>query len=201
MAVELSRGYLMIPRDLTEQLFQLPESDFKVFHWLYFRASYRDGAITDRGEIKTSIDKVAEGTGFSFKRARLSLERLEKVQLITRKRADKGQSIRIVDYDKYNDPTSYLAIRTQIKGNERANGGQSEGTQRATLEEVRKKERKKEVVFASLQKKDGETTTTTSTPAIGTTNDNSNIPDGDLDVDDPFTDFLKKHPKGGSNGS
>jgi len=190
MPVELSKGYLMIPRDLTEQLFQLPESDFKVWHWLYFRASYRDGAITDRGEIKTSIDKVSEGTGFSFKRARLSLERLEKVGLISRKRADKGQSIRIVDYDKYNYPNSYLANKWQIKGNERANAGQTEGKQRATLEEVIKKERKKEKDFASLSEKRPETTNTTATAHLE--NDNGN---DDWDNNNPLTEFLQNHKK------
>lgn len=77
---------------------------------LLVMAQYRDREYQDmtikRGQVVTSIRKLAEESGLSVRTVRTCLERLEATHQITRKPTHYSTLITICNYDKYQDKKS-----------------------------------------------------------------------------------------------
>lgn len=91
-----------------------------------------------RGEIATSYETIANNNGLTYKQARRAVQNLKSTKEIEVKRYSKFIVIKILNYKKYQDKA------TGNKGNQRAITGQSQGNQRATIEEYKESEELKE---------------------------------------------------------
>ena len=81
------------------------------------------GQTVEKGELITSISLLSEQTGLTIKQVRTALEKLESTGEIEKKRASKGQCIKVRNYEVY-------------QGFEKSEG-QAKGKQRATNKNVK----------------------------------------------------------------
>jgi hypothetical protein len=120
-------GFYPMPRDLAENIETLlAGDDFKLFHHLIRRASFKDTMACKKGWLFDSLEGLSERTNLGLKTVRNGLRRLEKFNLISVNRAQRRHDICILNYDQFN-----LSIK------ERAQDGHETGTQGAPLEEVK----------------------------------------------------------------
>lgn len=89
------------------------------------------GITVEPGTIITSFEKLSKKTGLTVKQVRLSMKKLESSGETTSKRADKGQAITLVKWDK-------LQSDEEKRASKRAGRGQDEGRTRATTKEGKK---------------------------------------------------------------
>lgn len=82
------------------------------------------GQTIDKGELITSIGSLSEQTGLTIKQVRTALEKLESTGEIEKKRASKGQRIKVRNYEVYQ---GFENAEGQSKGKQRAIKGQSKG--------------------------------------------------------------------------
>lgn len=148
-------GYIKLFRSIREWGWYDDPNTFTVFLHLLIEANWKDdvewhGEKVGRGEIITSVAKIAVECGISYKQARLCLDRLSEGGEIVKVGANKWTKITICKYADYQDTDDDLG---QTKGEQRANKGQSKGEQRATSKEE-KKERKKESVYKYTPEKE-----------------------------------------------
>lgn len=96
----------------------------------YERKQWR-GITVEPGTLITSFEKLSEETGLTVKQVRVSIKKLESSGEMARKRADKGQAITLVKWDK-------LQSDEEKRASKRADGGQEKGKKRATTKEGKK---------------------------------------------------------------
>lgn len=98
-------GFFVLPRSSWRS-----KRDKLLFYDLVEQANYRDNKDIKRGQVPTSVLKLADETGWSEKQIRGSLDYLKKQGLITIetfKDKKKGIKITILDYEKTQDLSTY----------------------------------------------------------------------------------------------
>jgi len=103
--------------------------------YLYVNANHQDRdaefndqvVIVRRGQLLTSIKKLANKWQWKYKRTSNFLKKLEKASMIRQQRTSKYTLITIINYDKY-----------QCNNSKRKNRGKSKGDQRQTNNKVNK---------------------------------------------------------------
>ncbi len=101
--------------------------------------SYR-GVTLPAGSLTTSQAKIAERTGLTIKQVRSALIKLEGTGEVHIKSTRQFSMITIVKWDKYQQEDGQEGEQGEHRG---ADGGQTEGTQRATSKNARREEGKK----------------------------------------------------------
>jgi DNA-binding transcriptional regulator YhcF (GntR family) len=136
-------GYVCLHRKIMDNPIwkQLPESRAKVFLTILMRANYRTSKIWDHernseveilpGTMVTSLEDLADKSGCSMKKVRLSLEYLEMSGMISVKKGKHGTLVTVINWDAYQP-------QGQTEGTQGADEGHDEGTKRALSEEVKK---------------------------------------------------------------
>lgn len=108
--------------------------------------------MIDRGQFVRSWQSMADECNLSVKEVRTSIDHLEKVGFVARKRASHYSIFTIPKYQHYQDLTKYsdsMAIKVGKEvGRLRAGDGQDAGSKRATNNNVIREEGKKEELCA-----------------------------------------------------
>ena len=146
-------SYIKLYRSLLEWSWIDDPNTLALWVHLLLGANWKDGEWHDeevrRGQMITSISKLAAVTGLSAKQVRTCLDRLVRGGEIVKEGASQWTKITICKYDSYQCDDN---DEGQTKGKPSASEGQAEGKQRATIEEG-KKERREE----DKKEKEGDT--------------------------------------------
>ena len=132
-------GFIKLHRSIRDWSWYDDPNTFTVFVHLLVEANWKDESEwhsekIGRGEIITSIAKLAASSGLSEKKVRTALDHLVDGGEIVKKTANKWTKITICKYADYQDEDSDSG---QTKGEQRANKGQTKGKQRATSKEYK----------------------------------------------------------------
>lgn len=96
--------------------FQHPNT-LALFIYLLLKANYKDGnfqgRIIQRGQLVTSLPKIATGTGLTIRQARTALEHLKSTGEVTDESTNQYRVITIVKYDDYQSSTDELTGNRQ----------------------------------------------------------------------------------------
>ena len=129
----MNNGYIKLHRSITEWEWYDDPVTLKVFIHLLLTANHEDkkwhGKVIKRGQLVTSVAKLAEATKLSPKRVRTSLDRLVQTGEISKEWASKYTVINVENYSKFQ-------CRDDDKGKQRASKGQAKGKQRATNKNI-----------------------------------------------------------------
>ena len=125
------KGYIKIDRAIREwEYWDVPEATALWLHILVnanWKKGYFKGIEVNRGEFITSISHLAKDVGLTYQQTRSYLEKLEKVQNITRKTTNKYTVISVVKYDTYqalegaNQHTKQQTNNKQITNKQQTN--------------------------------------------------------------------------------
>jgi hypothetical protein len=123
-----------------------------VFLHLLLKANYEKknwrGINIDRGQLFTSVGHIALETALTAKCVRSALEKLKKTGEICIDGASNGTLVTLV---KYSDYQKYSKGKGEQMGEQKSNGGQTEGKRRATTKEGEEGEERKEVKGAPAE--------------------------------------------------
>jgi len=132
----MHRGFFLIWRKIEDSGLYQDANTLALFLWLIHHARISQGFVfigrtqiaLERGQIITGRRKLSVNLGQSEKQIRRGIETLKKGQQIDIKWTNKYSLITVLNYDSYqNIPKE----KGQQKGQQIANGGPSEGHQRA----------------------------------------------------------------------
>ena len=131
-------GFIKIHRNIRDWGWYDDANTLAVWIHILIDANYEErtwhGETVGVGSMITSVASLAEQTGLTYKQVRTCLSRLIEDGKIVTKGANKWTRITICDYDSYM-LGGEGAGRTN--GEQKANKGQAEGEQRATLKEYK----------------------------------------------------------------
>lgn len=139
----IENGFIKLHRSMVSWEWWHDMNTWRLFSWLLLSVNWKDGRFAGyeipRGSIVTSYPKMAAETDLSVKQVRTALNHLKRTGEVAVKTTPKFSIITVNNYCKYQD-------EGRQKGSQGAVKGQSEGSQRATIEEYKesKKGRKKE---------------------------------------------------------
>lgn len=138
-------GWIKIHRQILEWRWYSDINVTRLFLHLLLKANFDAKDWQDvtigRGQLVTSIGRLAEQTSLSIKEVRTALKKLESTGEIVTKGANKFTTITICKYDTYQ---CLEDEQGQTKGKQRANEGQTKGKQRATTKEIKNDKESKE---------------------------------------------------------
>lgn len=132
-------GYIKLHRSIREWGWYDDPNTLSLWIHLLVEANWKDGEwhgeALRRGQMITSVAKLAASTNLSNKQIRTCLERLENGGEIVKEGANKWTKITICKYDAYQCDDD---AEGQTNGKQTASKGQTNGKQRATIEEGKK---------------------------------------------------------------
>lgn len=127
-------SYIKLDRSLLEWEWYRDTKTKVLWLHLLLKANWKKsrfmGHEIPRGTLATSLPHLAEETGLTIKEVRTALNHLQETGEITKKRAGNMSLITIEKYAKFQDVP-------ENKGRPRADQGQTEGRQGATIEEYK----------------------------------------------------------------
>ena len=150
MIEKLESGYALLSRGVFDSsLWQLPPDHFRVAMYLLLKARHKpnphtlpDGLKIGRGELVTSMARIAENCSFyenrmlremGRKKALNILENLENIGFLKRNSHSLGTHITICNYDTYQTPDNYNSHKVETP---REHLGNTSGTPRNTNKKV-----------------------------------------------------------------
>ena len=116
-------GWVKLHRKITECEWWDDHNTTRLFIYLITKANHKDrswrGTIIKRGELITSIDKLAMQTGLSPQMIKTSLNKLKATNEITSKSTNKYTKLIVENYRQYQilQPTKQLSNKEQITTN------------------------------------------------------------------------------------
>lgn len=132
-------GHITLDRKILEWEWYDNINVCRLFIHLLLRVNWTDekwhGMIIKRGQIVTSVPRLAKETGLSNKAVRNALDRLIETGEVGRQTTNKYSVITVNNYNLYQDKGSQRVDKGQTKGNQTGN---QTGSQRATNEEYNK---------------------------------------------------------------
>ena len=132
-------GYIKLHRNIREWGWYDDPNTLALWIHLLVEANWKDGEwhgeTVRRGQMITSVAKLAASTNLSIKQVRICLERLENGGEIVKEGANKWTKITVCKYEVYQCEDE---SEGQTNGEQTANKGQTNGKQRATIEEGKK---------------------------------------------------------------
>lgn len=118
-------GYILIHRKIINWQWYKDENTMRLFIDLLLDANYEDSKIgfeiIKRGQCLTSLKRMHERTGLSYKQIRTSLDKLQKSQEIGKQVTNRYSIITIKNYDDYQKTDKQTANKRQTKGNIKEN--------------------------------------------------------------------------------
>lgn len=129
-------GFIVINRNILDWEWFTDPNTLLVFMYLLLKANWKDKTWgkrkIKRGQLVTSLAKIAEETGLSVKSVRTALAHLEQTNQVANLSTPQYRIITIKNYDKYQKVANKTAKQGQSNGKQTANEGQTGGKQRAT---------------------------------------------------------------------
>lgn len=103
----MEKGYIKLHRKILEWQWYDDPDTFRLFIYLLLTTNYEDkmwrNIEVKRGQLITSLEHMANGTGLSVQNIRTCLSRLEKSNEIEKKSTKKYTLVTIVKYSDYQD--------------------------------------------------------------------------------------------------
>lgn len=141
----MDTGWIKLHRNLIDWEWWDDHNASRLLIYLLCKVNYEErkwkGIKIPKGGLVCSYETLAFGTGLSVKQIRTAIKKLEDSGEVTRKRADKGQLVTLVKWDKMQSTDGQEGSQT---GTLRADRGQEEGRQRATTKEYKEDKERKE---------------------------------------------------------
>ncbi len=117
----MNDGYILIHRKIIEWQWYKDENTMRLFIDLLLDANYEDSKagfeIIKRGQCLTSLKRMHERTGLSYKQIRTSLDKLQKSEEIGKQTTNRYTIITIKNYNDYQEIGKQTANKGQTKGN------------------------------------------------------------------------------------
>lgn len=133
-------NFIKLYRSLLDWEWWNDKNTSRLYIYMLLKANWKEGKfqgkVIPRGSFVSSISKLAEETKLSEKQVRTAINHLKTTGELASKSTNKFTIFTINNYDYYQS-------KGEQNDNQKADKGQAEGKQRATIEE-RKKERKEE---------------------------------------------------------
>ena len=129
-------GFVVINRNILDWEWFTDPNTLLVFMYLLIKANWKDKTWgkrkIKRGQLVTSLAKIAEETGLSVKNVRTALAHLEQTNQVANLSTPQYRIITIKNYSKYQDLANKPAKQRQSNGKQTANERQTNGKQTAT---------------------------------------------------------------------
>lgn len=129
-------GFVVINRNILDWEWFTDPNTLLVFMYLLIKANWKDKTWgkrkIKRGQLVTSLAKIAEETGLSVKNVRTALAHLEQTNQVANLSTPQYRIITIKNYSKYQDLANNPAKQRQSNGKQTANERQTNGKQTAT---------------------------------------------------------------------
>ena len=129
-------GFIVINRNILDWEWFTDPNTLLVFMYLLIKANWKDKTWgkrkIKRGQLVTSLAKIAEETGLSVKNVRTALAHLEQTNQVANLSTPQYRIITIKNYSKYQDVANKPAKQRQSNGKQTANERQTDGKQTAT---------------------------------------------------------------------
>lgn len=110
-------GFVVINRNILDWEWFTDPNTLLVFMYLLIKANWKDKTWgkrkIKRGQLVTSLAKIAEETGLSVRNVRTTLEHLQATNQVTSESTSQYRIITIKNYDKYQGVTNKPASRRQ----------------------------------------------------------------------------------------
>ena len=135
----IDNGFIKIHRKMINWEWYKDGATMRLFVHCLLMANWTPGRFMGyeipRGSFATSYTNLSEQTGLTRKQVRTALKHLKRTQELAQTRTPKFSIITVVNYNIYQ-------VEGTDEGTERAQQGHTKGTERAPIEEYkRKKER------------------------------------------------------------
>ena len=111
------KGFIQLHRQIIEWEWFDDHNTFRLFMFLLLKANHKEkkykGTIIKTGELVTGFSVLSKQTGLSVQQIRTSIKRLKSTNEITSESTSQGTRIQVVNYLKYQLPTSELTNHQQ----------------------------------------------------------------------------------------
>lgn len=142
MSVEI--GYLGIMRSIKDNEYYKEPLTMRLYEHLLIDANFKDGffkgQLIKRGQTVKTIENLSLETGLTIKQVRTALDKLIKGKYLFKKATNKYSLLTLIEYDT-------ITFNPTYEGKPKASQRQTEGKQKATIEESNNynKEKNKEI--------------------------------------------------------
>ena len=115
---QIQNGYVLLPREVDMILSKQPPLNSKMFNWILTSANFKDNGKIKRGQLFTTRKDMAQAMswyeGYRKKTPKdyqitTAYKALEMKNLIKVKPSTRGMVITVIDYEEYQNPSSYKA--------------------------------------------------------------------------------------------
>jgi hypothetical protein len=110
-------GYIKLHRSVLDWEWFDDGNTFRLFMYLLLKANHKErnyrGTTIKAGETVTGLSVLSKETGLSIQQIRTSIKRLKSTNEITSVSTSQGTKIQVVNYAKYQQPTSELTNSQQ----------------------------------------------------------------------------------------
>ena len=124
-------GFITLHRSILDWEWWDDHNVTRLFLYMLLEANFQDnmwkGVLIKRGQMATSLNNLALGSGMTVKQVRTALDKMERCGTIEHKGQTKYSIITITNYENY-----------QSEGKQKAHKWQTKGTQRATIKQGNK---------------------------------------------------------------
>lgn len=107
MSADTGNGYIRLHRQILKWEWWSNPNTFRMFIYLLLKANYCDlkfeGKVIQRGQLVTSIPKLAQETALTPRQVRVTLDHLKLTGEVTDTYTSKYRIITVVNYDKYQN--------------------------------------------------------------------------------------------------
>ena len=138
-------GYIRLHRQILKWEWWSNPNTFRMFIYLLLKANYCDlkfeGKTIHRGQLVTSIPKLAQETTLTPRQVRVTLDHLKLTGEVTDTYTSKYRIITVVNYDKYQDiskQSNKLSTSSRQTSDKRSTSRQQTNDKQLTTVEKRK---------------------------------------------------------------
>ena len=132
-----TRGFIVLYRNILEWEWYDDINVTRVFIHLLLKANHKEqqwkGVEIGKGQLVTSVSKLAKQTSLSDKQVRIALDKLKRTSEIATQGSNKYTLITVVNWDKWqSQDIGNGEQKDKPQGKQKAIKGQTKGNQRAT---------------------------------------------------------------------
>ena len=132
----MSDGWIKLHRQFKNWEWYTDANAMRVFLHLLITANHKEnnwrGHTVERGQVISSLEKIAIDVGITVKAVRVALTKLKKTKEVASHGTNKFTLFTIINYDLYQSIDTEGQANGQDEGKQGASKGQTKGKQRAT---------------------------------------------------------------------
>jgi hypothetical protein len=151
-------GFIKLHRKITEWEWYSDNNTFRIFLHLLLAANFEDkkwqGVDIARGQLITSLEKLAKSTSLSIQQVRTALDKLKSTREITIKSTSTYTLITLTNYSIYQDKVNLTNTVNNTQDNNQATNEQQTDNKRATttkeIKEYKEIEEDKKIIIPNF---------------------------------------------------